>query len=92
MKREPKEIKFQTRTILEPPTQCIVFNTICISPKMITYEYFLKYMYKSYSSNFKLSCATPHHSLTIYKVSASLDQNCMKSYPETNMKTLSKGL
>ena len=34
-------------------TMYIIFNTICISKKMITYEQLLKH--KSYSSNFKLS-------------------------------------
>ena len=35
--------------------------------------------------NLKIICATPHHSLTICKVSASLNQNCRRSYSETNM-------
>ena len=44
-------------------------------------------------SNLHIICATPHHSLTICKVSGSLDQNCRRSYPETNMlKNLIKGL
>ena len=44
-------------------------------------------------SNLQIICATPHHSLTICKVSASLDQNCRRSYPETNMlKNLITGL
>ena len=48
---------------------------------------------KKSESNLQIICATPHHSLTIYKVSASLDQNCRRSYPEMNMlKNLIKGL
>ena len=41
----------------------------------------------------QIICATPHHSLPIFKVLASLDQNSRRSYPKTNMlKNLSKGL
>ena len=50
---------------------------------------------KSSEYNLQIICATPYNSLTIYKVSASLDQNCRRNYPETNMlknKNLSKGL
>ena len=48
---------------------------------------------KSLEYNLQIIFATPHHSLTVYKVSALLNQNCNRSYPETNMlKNLSKGL
>ena len=55
-------------------------QTLCYAPLKIT-------------GNLQIICVTPHHSLTICKVSASLDQNCKISYPETNkLKNLIKGL
>ena len=61
--------------------QCVNENPADVTPLMII------------GCSLQIICLTPHHSVTIYKVSASLDQNCRRSYPETNMlKNLSKGL